>query len=70
MGTPRSSKGKIRVVVADEEGIFRLGVKKLLAVEDDLRVVGEAENARELLSRVEAFRGQPDYYVAQGCPQV
>jgi two-component system, NarL family, nitrate/nitrite response regulator NarL len=58
MGTPRSSKGKIRVVVADEEGIFRLGVKKLLAVEDDLRVVGEAENARELLSRVEAF--QPD----------
>ena len=56
MGTARLSKGKIRVLVADREGIFRLGLKKLFAVEDDLRVVGEAENAAETVSRAETFR--------------
>jgi DNA-binding NarL/FixJ family response regulator len=56
MGTARILKGKIRVLVADKEGIFRLGLRKLLAVEDDLRVVGEAENAAQTIARAEAFR--------------
>jgi len=56
MGTARLPKGKIRVIVADREGIFRLGLRKLLAVEDDLRVVAEAENASEVLARVQSFR--------------
>lgn len=58
MGIDRGGKGKIRVLVADREGIFRLGLKKLLSVEDDLRVVAEAENKNEVLARVETF--QPD----------
>jgi two-component system nitrate/nitrite response regulator NarL len=56
MGTARVSKGKIRVLVADREGIFRLGLKMLFAVEDDLRVVAEAEKADEVLARAETFR--------------
>ncbi len=63
MGTARLAKGKIRVLVADREGIFRLGLKKLFAVEDDLRVVGEAEKADEVLARVETFR--PDLLFIQ-----
>lgn len=63
MGTPRLSKGKIRVLVADKEGIFRIGLKKLFAVEDDLRVVGEAENATQTVARTEAFR--PDIIFVQ-----
>jgi DNA-binding NarL/FixJ family response regulator len=63
MGTARHSKGKIRVLVADREGIFRLGLKKLFAVEDDLRVVAEAENASEVLARAETFR--PDLVFIQ-----
>ena len=63
MGTARLSKGKIRVLVADREGIFRLGLKKLFAVEDDLRVVAEAENAAEVLARAETFR--PDLVFIQ-----
>jgi len=63
MGTARPSKGKIRVLVADKEGIFRLGLKKLLAVEDDLRVVAEAENAGEVLTKAETFR--PDLVFVQ-----
>ena len=63
MGTARVSRGKIRVLVADREGIFRLGLKKLFAVEDDLRVVGEAEKADEVLARAETF--QPDLVFIQ-----
>ena len=63
MATTRLSKAKIRVLVADREGIFRLGFKKLFAVEDDLRVVGEAENASDVLSRTETF--QPDLIFIQ-----
>jgi DNA-binding NarL/FixJ family response regulator len=63
MGSVRPSKGKIRVLVADREGIFRLGLKKLFAVEDDLRVVAEAETADEVLPRAETFR--PDVVFIQ-----
>jgi len=56
MGTARVSKGKIRVLVADREGIFRLGLKKLFALEDDLRVVAEAQNRAEVLASTETFR--------------
>src|SRR5579862_7125477 len=63
MGTARLLKGKIRVLVADKEGIFRIGLKKLFAVEDDLRVVGEAENAGQTVARAEAFR--PDLIFIQ-----
>jgi DNA-binding NarL/FixJ family response regulator len=63
MGTTRRSKAKIRVLVADREGIFRLGLKKLFAVEDDLRVVAEAENADEVLAMAETFR--PDLVFIQ-----
>jgi DNA-binding NarL/FixJ family response regulator len=56
MGKARVSKGRIRVLLADREGIFRLGLKKLFAVEDDLRVVGEAENPAEVLKWTETFR--------------
>ncbi len=55
MGTVRRSK-KIRVLVADREGIFILGLKKLFALEDDLRVVAEAETPQEVLERTETFR--------------
>jgi two-component system, NarL family, nitrate/nitrite response regulator NarL len=63
MAKARQPKGKIRVLVADREGIFRLGLKKLFAVEDDLRVVAEAENADEVLAMAETFR--PDLVFIQ-----
>jgi two-component system nitrate/nitrite response regulator NarL len=63
MGTARVSRGKIRVLVADREGIFRLGLKMLFAVEDDLRVVAEADKVDEVLARAETF--QPDLVFIQ-----
>ena len=39
-----SDEGKfIRVIVADTQAIFRAGLRKIFAVEDDIRVVGQAE---------------------------
>ena len=63
MGTPRLVKAKIRVLVADREGIFRLGLKKLFGVEDDLRVVAEADNAEDVVARAQSFR--PDLAFVQ-----
>jgi two-component system, NarL family, response regulator NreC len=48
----------IRVVVVDDHAVVRSGLKMLLAVEDDLEVVGEAGNAREAVFEVRAQ--QPD----------
>ena len=63
MRSSHSLKSKIRVLVADREGIFRLGLKKLFATEDDLRVVAEADNRAQVLARTETFR--PDVIFVQ-----
>lgn len=42
----------IRLLIADDHHIVREGLKKILAFEDDLSIVGEAESAEVLLSMV------------------
>ena len=46
---PASGKAKIRIVVADDHPIFRDGLCKLLALEDDFEVVAQAQDGREVL---------------------
>jgi DNA-binding NarL/FixJ family response regulator len=46
---------KIRVVLADDHAIVREGVKALLAIADDIDVVGEAADGREAIARVAAL---------------
>lgn len=43
----------IRVVIADDHAMFRAGLRALLAVEDDIKVVGEAANGEEAIARAE-----------------
>src|SRR5882724_9118546 len=45
-------KGTVRIVIADDHPIVRDGLKKLLQLEDDFEVVGEASDGREVLDRV------------------
>ena len=40
----------IDVVVADDQGLFRIGMVEILAVADDVRVVGQAGCPAQLLS--------------------
>src|SRR2546421_2514441 len=50
-----SGKGFIRVILADTQAIFRAGLRKIFALEDDIRVVGQAETVAQALSAVKKF---------------
>src|SRR6202162_3286820 len=45
-------KGTVRIVIADDHPIVRDGLKKLLLLEDDFEIVGEAGDGREVLDKV------------------
>jgi DNA-binding NarL/FixJ family response regulator len=51
-----SGKGQlIRVILADTQAIFRAGLRKIFALEDDIRVVGQAETLPQTQSAVTKF---------------
>ncbi|WP_405937687.1 response regulator transcription factor [Streptomyces sp. NBC_00726] len=54
-------KGKITVFLLDDHEVVRRGVHELLAMEDDIEVVGEAGTAADALVRIPAVR--PDVAV-------
>src|ERR1700683_3259067 len=45
----------VRVILADTQAIFRAGLRKVLALEDDIRVVGQAETLVQTQSAVAKF---------------
>src|SRR5438552_16013191 len=45
----------IRVIVADSQAIFRAGLRKIFALEDDIRVVGQAESLSQALAATKKF---------------
>ncbi len=52
---------KVRVLLADDHGIVRQGLRVLLLTEGDINVVGEAENGREAVRLAKKTR--PDVVV-------
>jgi DNA-binding NarL/FixJ family response regulator len=56
---PSDGNGRmpIRVIVADTQAIFRAGLRKIFALEDDIRVVGQAETYPQTLSAAKKFSG-------------
>ncbi|MGE5725943.1 MAG: LuxR C-terminal-related transcriptional regulator [Acidobacteriota bacterium] len=54
---PQSTDGKAftRLIVADSQTIFRVGLRKIFALEDDIRVVGQAESYGQAISAVAKF---------------
>jgi DNA-binding NarL/FixJ family response regulator len=44
-----------RIILADSQAIYRVGIRKILALEDDLRVVAQAENLAGLHAAVQRF---------------
>jgi DNA-binding NarL/FixJ family response regulator len=45
----------IRLIVADTQAIFRAGLRKIFALEDDIRVVGQAETLAQTLAAAKKF---------------
>ena len=46
----------INVIIADHQAIFRAGVAKVLAVEDDIRIVGQPQTSEQMLNALERLR--------------
>jgi DNA-binding NarL/FixJ family response regulator len=46
----------LKIVLADNQTIFRAGAAKVLAVEDDLRVVAQAQSGDQMTMALERFR--------------
>ncbi|MGA2886944.1 MAG: response regulator transcription factor [Terracidiphilus sp.] len=47
--------GTIRVILADSQAIYRVGIRKVFALEDDLRVVAQADSLENLRSAIERY---------------
>ena len=48
----------IRVIVADSQAIFRAGLRKIFALEDDIRVVGQAETFAQAIAAAKKFTAE------------
>jgi len=46
-----------RIILADNQAIFRAGAARVLAVEDDMRIVAQCEDAARLASAIDAHHG-------------
>jgi len=57
-GLGATTKPKIRIVVADDHPIFRDGLCRLLALEEDFEVVAQAQDGRQVLDVLQQY--EPD----------
>jgi DNA-binding NarL/FixJ family response regulator len=55
VGNVPAPPGTIRVILADSQAIFRVGMRKIFALEDDIRVVAQADSIENLRSAIERF---------------
>ncbi len=51
----RDSSPAIRIILADSQAIYRVGMRKVFALEDDIRVVAQAETLQNLYSALQRF---------------
>ncbi len=47
--------GAIRIILADSQAIYRVGIRKIFALEDDLRVVAQADSLENLKAAIELY---------------
>jgi len=47
--------GAVRIILADSQAIYRVGIRKVFALEDDLRVVAQADSLENLRLAIERY---------------
>ena len=47
--------GVIKIILADSQAIYRVGIRKIFALEDDLRVVAQADSLENLRAAIERY---------------
>ena len=51
----QAKPGVIRIILADSQAIYRVGIRKIFALEDDLRVVAQADSLDNLRAAIERY---------------
>jgi len=49
-------KKKIRILIADDHALFREGLRKILELEEDIKIIGEANDGSETLQLAERLK--------------
>lgn len=57
-----------RIILADNQAIFRAGAARTLALEDDMRIVAQCEDPSRLLSAMDSFRNCVVVFSAGAAP--
>jgi DNA-binding NarL/FixJ family response regulator len=65
----RNPVRKISVLIADQEAIFRLGLRRILGMEPTLRVLGEAEDEVQTIHMARQFKPDLIFLQAEMMPQ-
>jgi two-component system nitrate/nitrite response regulator NarL len=47
--------GVVRIILADSQAIYRVGIRKIFALEDDLRVVAQADSMENLRAAIDRY---------------
>jgi DNA-binding NarL/FixJ family response regulator len=58
----------LKIILADNQAIFRAGIAKVLAVEDDMRIVAQAQTVEQAMVALEKFRGSVMIYASSFLP--
>jgi DNA-binding NarL/FixJ family response regulator len=58
----------LKIILADNQAIFRAGIAKVLAVEDDVRIVAQAQTVEQAMISIEKFRGSVMIYASSFLP--
>jgi len=67
---PDDGKAAIRVILADTQAIFRAGLRKIFALEDDIRVVGQAESLEQTIAAIQKFSADIVIFEAALAPNI
>ncbi len=57
MSRQETKKPMNRLILADNQAIFRAGAARVLALEDDMRIAAQCEDAAKLFAAIDAQRG-------------
>jgi DNA-binding NarL/FixJ family response regulator len=58
----------LKIILADNQAIFRAGIAKVLAVEDDVRIVAQAQTVEQAMIAIDKFRGSVMIYASNFLP--
>ncbi len=60
----------LKIILADNQAIFRAGIAKVLAVEDDIRIVAQAQSVEQMMIAVEKLRASVLVFASSFLPNL